>query len=248
MMKGTSVHGQGIQGSIDGKIVRAGTEAFVRSGGVEIGAYDGGETEGTPIFLSSGKRFLGILYVADTVKAESKEAITRLGAMGITTVLLSGDRKRVAEAIAREVGISKVIAEVTPEKKSSVIYTLKHDGSVVAMVGDGVNDAPALSYADVGIAMGSGSDVAISSSALTIAGGDIRKVPTAINLSKSTMRIIRQNLFWAFAYNIVGIPLAMGVLYLPFHFLLPPVFAGVAMAASSVTVVANALRLRNMKI
>jgi P-type Cu+ transporter len=244
----TSVHGQGIQGVVNGLLCRAGTEEFLRVGNVTIGKLEHKNSYATPIYVSSGTQFLGVIYVADTVKKESKEAVSRLKEMGIETVLLSGDRKNIAEAIGREVGISRVIAEVTPEHKAEVIHTLKHEGTVVAMVGDGVNDAPALAYADVGIAMGTGSDVAISTSGLTIAGGDIRKISDAITLSKITMRVVRQNLFWAFAYNTVGIPLAMGVLYPFFHFSLPPVFAGVAMAASSVTVVLNALRLRTIKI
>jgi P-type Cu+ transporter len=246
--KVTSVHGKGIQGVIAGVVVRAGTEEFLRAGNVDIGNPERALSDATPIYVSKGARYLGALFVADTVKIESREAISRLQTMRIQTVLLSGDRTDIAKNIGSEVGITQVIAEVTPEKKSTVIHELKHEGAVVAMVGDGVNDAPALAYADVGIAMGSGSDVAISTSGITIAGGDIRNVPVAISLSKITMRIVRQNLFWAFAYNTIGIPLAMGVLYPFFHFSLPPVFAGVAMAASSVTVVLNALRLRTMKV
>jgi Cu2+-exporting ATPase/Cu+-exporting ATPase len=182
--------------------------------------------------------------VADAIKPEAKEAVANLHKLGIRVVMLTGDNAQTAAFIAKQVGIDEVVAEVMPEDKLNKIKELQAQGSVVAMAGDGINDAPALAQADVGIAMATGTDVAIESAGITLLHGDISKMVKAIRLSKLTMRGIKQNLFWAFAYNIIGIPLASGLFYPFFGLLLNPMFAGVAMAASSVSVVSNSLRLK----
>ena len=191
---------------------------------------------------------MGIVLVADAIKPEAKEAVIALHKLGIQVVMLTGDNKQTADFIAKEVGIDEVVAEVMPEDKLIRIKELQAQGKIVAMAGDGINDAPALAQADVGVAMATGTDVAIESAGITLLHGDISKLVKAIRLSKLTMRGIKQNLFWAFAYNIIGIPLASGVFYPVFGWLLSPVFAGAAMALSSVSVVGNSLRLKTKNI
>ena len=186
--------------------------------------------------------------VADEIKLESKQAVDDLHKLGIKVVMLTGDDEKAAKYIASLVGIDEVAAHVLPQDKLAKIKELQSQGKIVAMAGDGVNDAPALAQADVGIAMGTGTDVAIESAGITLLGGDISKLVKAIKLSKMTMRGIKQNLFWAFIYNIIGIPLAAGVFYPIFGWLLNPVFAGLAMALSSVSVVSNSLRIKAMKL
>ncbi len=186
--------------------------------------------------------------VADAVKAEAKEAVQKLHTLGINVVMLTGDNINTAKYIGGQVGITDVIAEVLPQDKLTKIKELQAQGEIVAMAGDGVNDAPALAQADVGIAMATGTDVAIESAGITLLHGDISKLVQAIRLSKLTMRGIKQNLFWAFVYNIIGIPLAAGAFYPVFCWLLNPVFAGAAMAFSSVSVVLNSLRLKQTKL
>lgn len=202
----------------------------------------------TPIILATEKEILGIFMVADKVKPESVQVIKDIHKLGIKIVMLTGDNKNTAKAIADEIGIDEVVAEVLPEDKLKTIKELQERGQVVAMAGDGINDAPALAQADVGIAMGTGTDVAIETAGITLLGGDISKLVKAIRLSKITMRGIKQNLFWAFIYNVVGIPLAAGVFYPIFGWVLNPIFAGFAMAMSSVSVVSNSLRIKSKKL
>lgn len=198
----------------------------------------------TPVILSDRQNILAIVYVADQIKPEAKETVQSLHKLGKKVVMLTGDNKNTGEYIGKLVGIDEVIAEVMPEDKLRVVKELQEKGNIVAMAGDGVNDAPALAQANVGIAMGTGTDVAIDSAGITLLGGDISKLVKAVKLSKMTMTGIRQNLFWAFIYNIVGIPLAGGLFYPIFGWLLSPVFAGFAMAMSSVSVVSNSLRIK----
>ncbi|MEO7985085.1 MAG: heavy metal translocating P-type ATPase [Gemmatimonadales bacterium] len=198
----------------------------------------------TPVYLAVDGRLAGLIAIADPIKAQSREAVARLSRMGIETVMLTGDDRRTAESVAREVGVSRVVAEVLPERKLEEIRRLQEGGNVVAMVGDGLNDAPALAQADVGIAMGTGTDVAMEAGTVTLMRGDPGGAATAIALARRTMRVIRQNLFWAFVYNVIGIPVAAGALYPAFGIRLTPAMAAGAMAISSVSVVFNSLRLR----
>jgi Cu2+-exporting ATPase/Cu+-exporting ATPase len=202
----------------------------------------------TPLVLATKEKVLGFVMIADSIKNESKQAVSDLHALGIQVIMLTGDDEKAAHYIAAQVGIDQVVAHVLPADKLEKIKELQKQGQIVAMAGDGVNDAPALAIADVGIAMGTGTDVAIESAGITLLGGDISKLVKAIKLSKMTMRGIKQNLFWAFAYNIIGIPLAAGLFYPIFGWLLNPVFAGLAMALSSVSVVSNSLRIKAKKL
>lgn len=246
-----NLEGRGVKGAVRDVEYFAGNAKLIGDLGLvfdseKLGKYT--EQGKTPVIISSRKKVLGFIMVADEVKKEAKEAIHNLHRLGIKVVMLTGDEERTARYIAALVGIDEVVAHVLPQDKLVKIKNLQAEGRVVAMAGDGVNDAPALAQADVGIAMATGTDVAIESAGITLLHGDIGKLVKAIKLSKMTMRGIRQNLFFAFIYNIVGIPLAAGLFYPIFGWLLSPVFAGFAMAASSVSVVGNSLRIKSKKL
>jgi P-type Cu+ transporter len=241
--------GGGISASVGGHSLLVGRSGFLEGLGVDVtqllGSANELATDGkTPVLVAIDNRPAAVIAIADTLKAGSIQAVAELHRLGIVVTMLTGDNQRTAEAIARSVGIDHVLADVRPDGKAAAVKGLQSDGAVVAMVGDGINDAPALASADVGVAMGTGTDIAMESAGVTLMSGDLRGLVTAIALSHATMRNIRQNLFWAFAYNIVLIPVAMGVLYPFTGILLDPILAAAAMALSSVTVVSNALRLR----
>jgi len=202
----------------------------------------------TVMFVVVDRKIAGLLGVDDPIKETTPEAIKQLHGDGIQVVMLTGDSITTAKAVARKLGIEKVIAEVSPDKKAQEVKHLQEEGRIVAMAGDGINDAPALAQAQVGIAMGTGTDVAMESAGVTLVKGDLRGIIRARQLSKLTMQNIKQNLFWAFAYNSVGIPIAAGILYPFFGILLSPMIAAAAMSFSSVSVIGNALRLRRMKL
>lgn len=246
-----SIQGKGLRGTVAGVEYFVGNAKLINDLKVsfDITKLDKFTSQGkTPVILATKEKVLGFVMVADEIKTESVEAIKNLHTLGIKVVMLTGDDEKTAKYIASLVHIDDVVAHVLPEDKLKKIQTLQSEGRVVAMAGDGVNDAPALAQADVGIAMGTGTDVAIESAGITLLHGDISRLVKAIKLSKITMRGIKQNLFWAFIYNIVGIPLASGLFYPIFGWILSPVFAGFAMAASSVSVVGNSLRLKTKKL
>lgn len=245
------IKGKGLKGFVAGEEYFAGSLKLISDLGLK---FDASEIESetlsgkTPVILATKSEVVGVVFVADPIKPEAIEAVTKLHALGVQIVMLTGDNANTANFIAKQVGIDEVLAEVSPEDKLNKIKELQSQGKIVAMAGDGVNDAPALAQADVGIAMATGTDVAIESAGITLLHGDISKLVKAIRLSRLTMRGIKQNLFWAFFYNIVGIPLAGGAFFPLFGWLLNPVFAGLAMAFSSVSVVANSLRLKVKKL
>jgi len=247
-----SVTGRGISAVVEGHAVLLGNEALLRDWSVELGdlveqANTLARAGKTPMYIAVDGEAAGVIAVADTLKPESVEAVSSLRALGLDVWMLTGDNREVATAIAKQVGIApdRVLAEVLPGEKAAKVAELQGRGGVVAMVGDGVNDAPALATADLGIAIGTGADVAVEASDITLVGGDLRGVVNGIALSRRTMATIRQNLFWAFAYNVVLIPVAIGILYPFTGQLLNPVLAAAAMAMSSVSVVTNSLRLRS---
>ena len=244
--------GGGVAATVAGRRVLVGRPGYLEAEGIDVtalvAAAEALAADGkTPVFAAIDGRAAAVIAIADTLKAGSIEAVAELHRLGISVAMLTGDNRRTAEAIARTVGIDRVLADVRPDGKAAAVKALQAEGKVVAMVGDGVNDAPALASADVGIAMGTGTDVAMESAGVTLMSGDLRGLVTAIALSRATMGNIRQNLFWAFAYNVILIPVAMGVLYPFTGMLLDPIFAAAAMALSSVTVVSNALRLRRFQ-
>ena len=248
-----AVAGGGVAARAEGTLLLAGNEAFMETSGVAVseemksGAARLAEDGKTPLFIAAGTSLLGVIAVADVVKADSAAAIAALREMGCDVVLLTGDNQRTADAIARQVGVSRVIAQVLPQDKARVVQELQAEGKKVAMVGDGINDAPALVTADVGLAIGAGTDVAIESADIVLMKSSLMDIADAAALSRATLRNIRQNLFWAFFYNSVGIPVAAGVLYPAFGITLNPMIAAAAMSLSSVCVVSNALRLRGWR-
>ncbi len=244
-----AIPGHGVQAEVEGKRVLLGNGKLMEQQEVALGRLvaeaqrlaDGGKT---PMYIAVDGRAAGIVAVVDTVKDESVAAIAALKRLGLEVVMLTGDNRRTADAIGRQVGVDRVLAEVLPQDKAHEVQKLQLEGKIVGMVGDGINDAPALSQANVGLAIGTGTDVAIEAADITLISGSLRGVVTAIEISKATMGNVRQNLFGAFIYNALGIPIAMGLLYPFIGLLLSPLIAAAAMAASSVTVVTNANRLR----
>jgi Cu+-exporting ATPase len=245
--------GKGVTGNVDGREVSLGNIVLMNELKIEVGDLakqaDELRADGaTVIFVAIDKKAAGLLAIADPIKNTSQEAIQKLQALGIHVVMLTGDNRRTAEAVARKLGIDKVEAEILPDEKSRVIQRLQKEGRIVAMAGDGTNDAPALAAADVGIAMGTGTDVAMESAGVTLLKGDLMGIVKARRLSQATMNNIRQNLFFAFVYNLAGVPVAAGILYPTFGLLLSPIIAAAAMSLSSFSVIANALRLKVRKI
>lgn len=248
-----SVTGQGVQALVEGIKIALGNRKLVEAAGIDIGALaveaESMRADGqTVMYLAAGGRLAGLIGVADPIKATAPEAIRQLHSEGIRLVMLTGDNQTTARTVASRLGLDEVIAEVLPEDKRSKVKELQDGGRFVAMAGDGINDAPALAQAQVGIAMGTGTDVAMESAGVTLVKGDLRGIVRARRLSEATMRNIRQNLFFAFVYNALGVPIAAGVLYPFFGLLLSPMIAAAAMSFSSVSVVGNALRLRRARL
>jgi len=243
------IPGQGITGAIDGKPCFVGNIKLMEACGIGIipGGEDYAANGKTPLYVARGPDMLGIIAVADTIKSTSPGAVAELTRMGLEVIMLTGDNRATAEAIRKQAGLSKAFAEVLPEDKERIVRDLQGEGKKAVMVGDGINDAPALARADVGIAIGAGTDIAVESADVVLMKSDLLDVVAAIQLSKAVMRNIRQNLFWAFIYNTIGIPVAAGAFYVIFGWLLNPMIAAAAMSFSSVSVVLNALRLRFIK-
>jgi len=245
--------GKGVSGRVEGTEVVAGNEALLSESGMrtdKLQSRAGEMRKGgqTVVFLGIDGNAAGLIGITDPIKQSSLEAIPHLKAQGLRIVMLTGDNRTTAEAVARKLGIEEFEAEVLPQRKAEIVKRLQDSGRVVAMAGDGINDAPALAQAQVGIAMGTGTDVAIESGGITLVKGDLAGIVRARNLSRATMRNIRQNLFFAFIYNSIGVPIAAGVLYPFFGILLSPILAAAAMSFSSVSVITNSLRLRNVKL
>jgi Cu+-exporting ATPase len=248
-----SLTGKGVVGTLEGRSVALGNQALLEELNIDaqalLGAAESLRKEGqTVMFVALDGSVAGLLGVADPIKESAREAIELLHQEGLRIVMLTGDNRTTAQAVARELGIDEVQAEVLPQQKGEVVKRLQAGGRIVAMAGDGINDAPALAQAQVGIAMGSGADVAMQSAGITLVMGDLRGIVRARRLSRATMRNIRQNLFFAFVYNILGVPIAAGVLYPVFGLLLSPIIASAAMTFSSVSVISNALRLRRVEL
>lgn len=248
-----SITGQGIQAAIEGKDILIGNKRLMDENNIELSGFadDSDRLAGegkTPMYVAVNGTLAGIVAVADIIKPESRKAVEQLQSMGIEVVMITGDNRRTAEAVAKQAGITEVLAEVLPGDKSENVKRLQQSGKKVAMVGDGINDAPALAQADVGIAIGSGTDVAIESANIVLMGGELTGVVGAVNLSRKTIINIKQNLFWAFIYNVLCIPIAMGLWYLAGGPLLDPMIAAIAMSLSSVSVLSNALRLKRLKL
>ncbi|MBD2354741.1 copper-translocating P-type ATPase [Tolypothrix sp. FACHB-123] len=247
-----AISGSGVQGNISHRLVQIGTQRWMEELAINTQALQQDKERleylgKTAVWLAVDGEIQGLMGIADAIKPTSTQAIKALQKLGLEVVMLTGDNRRTAESIAREVGIKRVLAEVRPDQKAATVQAIQAEGKIVAMVGDGINDAPALAQADVGIAIGTGTDIAIAASDITLISGDLQGIVTAIQLSRATIRNIRQNLFFAFIYNVAGIPIAAGILFPFFGWLLNPIIAGAAMAFSSVSVVTNALRLRNFQ-
>ncbi|RCJ19786.1 cation-transporting ATPase PacS [Nostoc sp. ATCC 43529] len=247
-----AVAGSGVQGIVANRLVQIGTQRWMEELSINTQALQQDKERleylgKTAVWLAIDGEIKGLIGIADAIKPTSTQAVRALQKLGLEVVMLTGDNRRTAESIAREVGIKRVLAEVRPDQKAATVQAIQAEGKIVAMVGDGINDAPALAQADVGIAIGTGTDVAIAASDITLISGDLQGIVTAIQLSRATIRNIRQNLFFAFIYNVAGIPIAAGILFPFFGWLLNPIIAGAAMAFSSVSVVTNALRLRNFQ-
>jgi P-type Cu+ transporter len=247
-----AIPGHGIEVEINGNSILLGNRKLMEERSISLSALEAesdklAEEGKTPMYIAMNQKLSGIIAVADVVKTSSIKAIEKLQSMGLEVAIITGDNRKTAEAIAKQVGIDRVLAEVLPQDKSNEVKKLQAEGKKVAMVGDGINDAPALAQSDIGIAIGSGTDVAMESADIVLMKSDLMDVPTAIQLSKSTIRNIKQNLFWAFGYNVIGIPIAAGVLHLFGGPLLNPIFAAAAMSLSSVSVLSNALRLKRFK-
>jgi Cu+-exporting ATPase len=247
-----AVPGRGATGVVDGRAMAVGNAALLADWAIDVAplAAEASRVTAeakTPVFIAIDGVLSGFVAIADPIRATSHAAVARLVALGLDVVMLTGDHRRTAEVIARQAGIPRVVAEVLPDGKVAEVRRLQDEGRVVAMVGDGINDAPALAQADVGVAIGTGTDVAVEAADIALVRGDLHGLADAIELSRRTMRIMRQNLFWAFIYNVISIPVAAGVLYPSFALQLSPILASAAMAFSSVSVVANSLRLRSWR-
>jgi Cu+-exporting ATPase len=247
------VPGKGVKGIVEGKRIAAGTHALM----TDLGVFGAGRKNAVPVldppgatqvYVAIDGQYAGNIAITDPIKANAFAALQKLKAQGLRLVMLTGDNQSTAQEIARSAGIEDVRAEVLPAQKAEIVRTLQKEGRVVAMAGDGINDAPALVQADVGIAMGTGNDVALESAGITLLKGDLEGILRARKLSQATMRNIRQNLFFAFIYNAVGVPIAAGALYPFFGILLSPIFAAAAMSFSSVSVITNSLRLRRVEL
>ena len=245
--------GKGVVGTVNGGMALLGNAILMGENGIDVSSISSRADEwrgggATVIYIAIAGKFSGIIAIADPIKESTPEAIRQLKSLGIKVVMLTGDNLRTAQAVARTLGITEVKAEVLPEDKGLIVKTYREEGRIVAMAGDGTNDAPALASADVGIAMGTGTDVAMESAGITLLKGDLMGIIRARRLSEAVMRNIRQNLFFAFFYNVAGIPIAAGILFPFFGVMLSPVIAAAAMALSSVSVIGNALRLKIVKL
>lgn len=239
--------GMGVEGKIGNKVVkvRKPDKEEATSSAIISELQSQGKTV---VVVETNNKIVGVIAISDTLKKNAKEVVAKLRSEGVETILLTGDNRKTADFVGNELSVDKVISEVLPTDKANVVKELQQNGKIVAMVGDGINDAPALSQANVGLAMATGTDVAIESADITLLAGEINKIPMAIKLSKATIRTVKQNLFWAFIYNVLGIPIASGIIYPLLGIVLNPIFAGMAMAMSSVSVVSNSLLLKNTKL